>query len=106
MALQFSISCRTIQCIWKQSECGLCDNVSHRRIKNCGRKRIELDCIHFREAHFQRRTTIRSLACALNMKNSTLHRRLKSGDIRRHSNAIKPHLLEENKYFGCNFAYH
>ena len=48
--------------------------------------------------------TIRSLACALCMKKSTLHSRLNNGGIRKHSNAIKPHLTEENKVSRLQFC--
>lgn len=43
------------------------------------------------------RTNIRSLASALNMAKSTIHRRIEEGDMRSHSNAIKPQLTDGNK---------
>ena len=44
-----------------------------------------------------RRTTIRSVAAALDVSKSTMHRRIKEGNLKRHSNAIKPRLKEDNK---------
>lgn len=44
------------------------------------------------------------LARALNKTKSTLFTRLKSGDIRRHSNAIKPLLKEENERSRLKFC--
>ena len=45
----------------------------------------------------ENRTTFKDLSNALGMSLSTLHRRFKEGEFRRHSNAIKPTLNEENK---------
>ncbi|KAL7154802.1 hypothetical protein ABFS83_03G027500 [Erythranthe nasuta] len=60
-------------------------------------KKFQIPFERIREIPLHRRTTIRSLACSLGTKKSTLFRRFKSGEIRRHSNAIKPFLMEENK---------
>ncbi|KAL7125602.1 hypothetical protein ABFS83_14G127700 [Erythranthe nasuta] len=87
---QFSVSMRTIQRIWKQTD--------------YGRKRVEIDFERIRGIPLHRRTTIRSLACSLQTKKSTLFRRFTSGEIRRHSNAIKPFLKEENKKVRLQFC--
>ncbi|KAL7087657.1 hypothetical protein ACP275_13G081300 [Erythranthe tilingii] len=58
----------------------------------------------FRGIPLHRRTTLESLACSLNMAKSTLFRRLKSRELRRHSNAIKPFLTEENKRSRLQFC--
>ncbi|KAL7158342.1 hypothetical protein ABFS83_02G136600 [Erythranthe nasuta] len=104
VALQFSVSLRTVQRIWKQSDKGRNNDVSHRRVSNCGQKRIQIDCDQIRGVPLHRRTTLESLARYLNTSKSTLFRRLKSGDIRRHSNAIKPYLKEENKRSRLQFC--
>ncbi|KAL7152811.1 hypothetical protein ABFS83_04G124000 [Erythranthe nasuta] len=105
VASQFSVSMRTIQRIWKQTDYGRAHaNVHHRKTKNCGRKRVEIDFERIRGIPLHRRTTIRSLACSLQTKKSTLFRRFKSGEIRRHSNAIKPFLKEENKKVRLQFC--
>lgn len=44
------------------------------------------------------------MASALNMAKSTLHRRIKEGDIRAHTNAIKPFLTHENKKVRLTFS--
>ncbi|KAL7141990.1 hypothetical protein ABFS83_08G092000 [Erythranthe nasuta] len=105
VASQFSVSMRTIQRIWKQTDYGRAHaNVHHRKTKNCGRKIVEIDFERIRGIPLHRRTTIRSLACSLQTKKSTLFRRFKSGEIRRHSNAIKPFLKEENKKLRLQFC--
>ena len=74
--------------------------VSHKRTKNYGRKQIHIDLDYFRSIPLQERKTIRDGANALNVSASVLRRNLKLGDIRRrHFNAIKPFLSEENKKY-------
>lgn len=93
----FSIGIRTIQRIWKQAATNdAYVDVSHRRTKNCGHKRIHVDLDRLRDIPLHQRTTICSLSHSMNMKKSTLFRRLQEGEIRRHSNAIKPFLKEDN----------
>lgn len=88
---KFSVSRSTVQRIWRQGKnSGVHVNVSHKKAKICGREKIELDLNKIRELPLRQRTTIQSIACALNIGKSTLHRYLRLGLIRRHSNAIKP----------------
>ncbi|KAK6805005.1 hypothetical protein RDI58_002789 [Solanum bulbocastanum] len=42
VASHFSVSLRTVYCIWKQSGYGTQNDVSRRKANNYGRKRIEL----------------------------------------------------------------
>ncbi|KAL6564551.1 hypothetical protein OROMI_016001 [Orobanche minor] len=103
---KFSVSTRTITRIWTQSKNtinGVVD-VSHRKTKNCGRKRVEIDYEKFREIPLSQRTCIRSIACAMNVSKSTVHRYRKSGKIRRHSNPVKPLLKESNKRARVQFC--
>ncbi|KAL7152803.1 hypothetical protein ABFS83_04G123300 [Erythranthe nasuta] len=94
IASQFSVSMRTVQRIWKQSGYGGTHaNVSHRKTRNCGRKRVQINLEQIRENHLHRRTTL----CSLSL-------RLKSGQIRRHSSTIKPFLMEENKRSRLQFC--
>jgi hypothetical protein len=44
-----------------------------------------------------RRSTIRKLASELSVSKSWLHKQFKRGLLRRHSNALKPCLKEENQ---------
>lgn len=98
----YPVSIRVIQRIWKQlKDVG---DVSHKKTKNCGRKRVQIDHTQFRNVPLSKRTTLRSLSCALNISKSSLARLLNHGTIRRHSNAIKPFLKEENKISRLNFC--
>ncbi|MEN9567333.1 MAG: hypothetical protein RLZZ69_2529 [Cyanobacteriota bacterium] len=50
------------------------------------------------------RSSIRSLSAALGMPKSTLHDRFKAGELRRHSNSIKPLLTDENRKARLRFC--
>jgi hypothetical protein len=104
VASSFSVSMRTVQRIWKRSKESEAHDVSHRKTKNCGRKRIEIDPNQIREVPLRKRRTIRSLAWALNTNPTSVFRLLKKGIIRRHSNSIKPFLKEENKRSRMEFC--
>ena len=67
------------------------------RRKNCGRKRIQIDLSDVLRVPLHRRRTIRSLANAIGVKKSTLHRWFKDGLLRRQSSTLKPLLMEDNK---------
>ena len=99
---KFSCSTSTVQRIWVQAKNsfgrGLPLDVSSKLKGRVGRKKIEIDRDEVSQVPLRRRTNIRSLACAINMAKSTLRRRIKEGgNIRSHTNAIKPHLTNENK---------
>jgi hypothetical protein len=102
---QFSVSRSTIQRIWKQGKnSGVYVDVSHKRTKNAGRKRVQVDFNRLRDIPLRKRTCIRSTSSAMNMSKSTLHRYIKLGVLRRHTNAIKPFLREENKRSRLRFC--
>lgn len=103
----FSVPIRTVQRVWKRAkdtENGAVVDVAHRRSKNCGRKKVQVDLNRVSEIPLHRRTTLRSLAVSLNVKYSTLFRLLKQGLIRRHSNAIKPYLKDHHKKVRLQFC--
>lgn len=103
----FSVSTRTISRIWRQAKNstnrGLAD-VSHKKTKNCGRKRIEIDPDQFRKIPLSRRTSLEALACAIKISRATIHRRVTAGKIRRHKNSIKPLLKGSNKKARVHFC--
>ncbi|XP_050220689.1 uncharacterized protein LOC126671037 [Mercurialis annua] len=101
LASQFSISIRTIQRIWKSLKT---DGDIYHKKRNCGRKRIYNDLARIEEIPLHDRTTLASLACSMKMSKSTCVRLLQSGAIKRHSNAIKPFLKEENKKSRLQFC--
>jgi transposase-like protein len=60
-------------------------------------KKKQIDISDVLSVPLHRRRTIRSLATALGVKKSTLHRWFKQGLLRRHSSTLKPLLRDENK---------
>ncbi|XP_022737237.1 uncharacterized protein LOC111290126 [Durio zibethinus] len=73
----FLVSTRTVIRLWNQA-------------KQFVEESIEFDVSN-------KRTNIQSMAKALDMSKSTLHRRIKEGVIRPYTNAIKPYLVDANK---------
>ncbi|KAI3708174.1 hypothetical protein L2E82_37296 [Cichorium intybus] len=69
-----------------------------------GRKRVQVNLNQVLDIPLRRRTNIRSLANCLNVSKSTLHRRIKKGALRPHTNAIKPNLTNENKRARLEFC--
>lgn len=104
MASSFSVSRRTIQCIWKRAKESEIHDVSHRKTKNCGRKRIQIDPNQISQIPLRQRTNIWSLYFAMKTNPTSVFRLLKSGVIRRHSNVINPPLKEENKRVRLEFC--
>ncbi|MCL7028299.1 hypothetical protein MKW94_009849 [Papaver nudicaule] len=107
-AQQFSVSQVTIKRIWKQGkECeekNLPVNVSSRKPTRVGLTTKEFDWSKITEIPLRRRTNIRSLAKALNIPKSTVHRQIKKGKIRKHTNAIKPAFTTEIKKARLEFC--
>nr|CAD41471.3 OSJNBa0079A21.15 [Oryza sativa Japonica Group] len=64
--------------------------------KNCGRKKLSFNPDAIKDVPLRQRRTLRDLANALHMLKTTLFRRLKEGRFRRHTNAIKFTLTEDN----------
>jgi hypothetical protein len=101
IAAKYNVHVCTVQWIWKRAKnClaqGIPVDVNSLRAKNCGYKKIQIDFTRIVDIPLNRRGTIRSLAYALEMSKSTLHRLFKEGLLRRHSNVLRPYLKEENK---------
>nr|CAD40538.2 OSJNBa0055C08.7 [Oryza sativa Japonica Group] len=101
VAREFHVSIRTVQRIWKKAkvcrEQGIAVNVDSRKHGSSGRKKVEVDLSLIAAIPLQQKSNIRSLAQALGVPKSTLHRWFKEGLIRRHSNSLKPYLKEANK---------
>ncbi|KAL8107287.1 hypothetical protein AgCh_023913 [Apium graveolens] len=107
VANEFSVTMRTVQRIWKRAKetSNGVVNVSHLKIKNCGRKRVQIDLQQLKSIPLSKLTTLRSTAYAIKVAKSTLFRCLKrGGKIRRHSNSIKPFLIDKNKRSRVEFC--
>jgi transposase-like protein len=101
VAQMFHVSRPQVQRIWQRAkQCraqGQPVDVRSRKSKNCERKKMQVDLSEVLRVPLHRRSTIRSLAKAIGVKRSTLHRWFKEGLLRRHSSTLKPLLREENK---------
>jgi hypothetical protein len=100
VAQMFHVSKYQVRGVWRRvKQChaqGIPIDVTSRR-KISGRKRIQIDLSDVLRVPLHRRRTIRSLANAIGVKKSTLHRWFKEGLLRRHSSTLKPLLREDNK---------
>lgn len=70
----------------------------------CGRKKSPFDAEAIKLVELSKRTTLHDLAVAMNMSKSTLWRRLNEGLFRRHTNAIKSTLTDDNKVARLRFC--
>ncbi|XP_031124382.1 uncharacterized protein LOC116027098 [Ipomoea triloba] len=104
----YSVSTRTVSRIWKKGiACvanGVPVDISLNLSGNVGRKRIAINPEDVARIPLNRRTTIRSMASALSMSKTSLHRRVKEGSLKSHSNATKPMLTEENRKVRLQFC--
>ncbi|XP_057248193.1 uncharacterized protein LOC130590181 [Beta vulgaris subsp. vulgaris] len=101
IAIELNTSRWTIGRIWKKLRQQLQEDaridVNHRKTGRVGRKRIQLDPQRLMAIPLRKRTTIRATAASLGIHRSTLHRLVKRGAIKKHTNAIKPHLTPAHK---------
>lgn len=104
VSLEFDVPRRTVQRIWTDGPCGGVEGVNSKKPKNCGRKRIAFDANAIKEIPPSKRTALKDLANELHMAKTTLFRRPKEGRFRRHTNAIKPTITEENKKARVRYA--
>ncbi|KAH7853333.1 hypothetical protein Vadar_001315 [Vaccinium darrowii] len=99
VAAMFSVDPRTISAILQRANSciakGLTVDVSPNLRGRVGRKRVQLDINTISALKFTERTNIRSIAEAIHVPKTTLHRRVKDGVLRPHTNALKPLLSEE-----------
>nr|GMD88115.1 Transposase, Tc1-like protein [Ipomoea batatas] len=108
VANMYSVSTRTVSRIWKKGiACvanGVQVDVSLNLSGNVGRKRIAINPEDVARIPLNRRTTIRSMASALSMSKTSLHRRVKDGSLKSHSNVVKPMLTVENQKVRLQFC--
>lgn len=104
VALSCSVSIDVIYRIWKQLK--LTSDVCHLKAKICSRKRIEIDFEKVRDVSLPKWRTLRGLAYPSGVVKSktTLTKYLREGVLRRHSNALKPQLKDNNKKARLKFC--
>jgi transposase-like protein len=87
-----------VQRIWQQTkQCraqGIPVDVRSRKPKRSGRKKSQIDLSTVLSVPLHRRSTIRSLATAIGVNKSTVHRWFKKGLLRHRSSTLKPLLME------------
>lgn len=97
---EFNVSERTISKIWntatKQRADGVRYNVATKYF-NCGRKRVQVPTESLTQVQMGKRTCIRDVATVLNTSKSTVHRLVKRGLLKPHTNSIHPGLTNTNK---------
>ncbi|XP_021725286.1 uncharacterized protein LOC110692558 [Chenopodium quinoa] len=96
----FGVYRTTIYRISKQAKAlwqnGDAVNMDSKKPKRVGKKGKHIDLSKISEIPFHKRGNIRALAIALGVSKSTIHRFIKSGQIKPHTNALKPALTENN----------
>lgn len=93
LSSSYQVSVDVIYAIWRQKiETG---DVCHKKTK-CGRKKKVIDIEKIREIPLHKRSSLRSLAEALECTTGQLMRLIKKGVLRRHSSALKPHMTDDN----------
>lgn len=99
---------RTVSRLWHDAKLadanGDVVDISSKMVRRVGRKRIQLDLHRIKLIPLRKRTTIRGIAHALNLSTATVHRRIKDGNLRPHSNALRPGLTDANKIARVNFC--
>ncbi|KAI3873835.1 hypothetical protein MKW92_052199 [Papaver armeniacum] len=90
----FSVSAATVKRIWKRGKKFEANNLpvdmSSQKPNRAGRKAKGFDSSKIMEIPLRLRTNLRSLAEALHMPKSTVHRYVKKGAIKKHTNTTKP----------------
>jgi hypothetical protein len=86
IAAKYNVHVRTIQRVRQRAKKCLAQgrpvDVNSLRPKNCGRKKIQVDLTRVADIPLNRRGTIRSLAYALEISKSSVHRLFKEGLLR------------------------
>ncbi|KAM0853410.1 hypothetical protein ACQ4PT_051104 [Festuca glaucescens] len=91
-----NIPVRTLVNWWTKCKTVGLDGLESKR-GNSGRQRLPFDAEAIKRVDLSKRTTLQDLAIELNMSKTTLWRRLNEGLFRRHTNAIKSTLTDDNK---------
>lgn len=80
LACFYSVSIGVIYQIWRQLN--QTDDACHKKTKNCGRKRVQIDIQEVRDISLSKRSTLRSLSCALGISKTALLKYLREGVLR------------------------
>lgn len=108
VARKFGLCRKTVSRIWHKAKLQI-DNGSNVDLSSnmpgvVGRKKVQINLSLVTEVPLRQRSNIRALAKSVSVSKSTMHRRIKEGVLRPHSNAIKPDLTHENKKARLRFC--
>ena len=97
VAEKFGVPVKVVQRIWRYGQdYGGLEGVRNRLVRNCGRKRVEINIEVIKTVPLRQRTTFQDLANALGVKKTMLYNCYKEGYFRRHTNDLKFSLTNEN----------
>jgi hypothetical protein len=103
VAAEFMVPLRVVERVWNDGLAGI-ENIRNKKPLNCWCKRVEFNPESIKPVPPLKRTTIKDLAYELGMSKSTLWRRFKEKEFKRHSNAIKPRISDDNKKARVQYA--
>ncbi|XP_057548114.1 uncharacterized protein LOC130826548 [Amaranthus tricolor] len=107
IALQHNTSRWTVARLWESAKTtmqnGIVVDVNSRKRGRVGRKPRVFDMTLLNVVPIEKRTTNRAMTSALGIGHSQVYRRMKSGNIRPHTNLIKPKLSHDHKIRRLNF---
>ena len=103
-AIQVKVNRATVSRIWKRARGTFSSDSVYKapsqKSAMCGRKKKDFsrELAKIESVPLNRRSTLQSLAKAIEVPTTTLYHRFKAGFFKRVSSAIKPLLTDENKH--------
>ncbi|XP_057526577.1 uncharacterized protein LOC130805810 [Amaranthus tricolor] len=107
IALQHNTSRWTVARLWESAKTsmqnGIVIDVNSRKRGRVGGKARVFEMTLLNVVPIEKRTTIRAMGSALGIRHLKVYRMMKSGNIRAHTNSIKPKLNHDHKIRRINF---
>ncbi|GJZ86447.1 transposase, Tc1-like protein [Tanacetum coccineum] len=108
VAKNFGLCRKIVSRIWHkaklQAHNGSNVDLSSNMPRVVGRKKVQIDLSLVTEVPLRQCSNIRALAKSVSVSKSTMHRRIKEGVLRAHTNAIKPNLTHPNRIARLRFC--
>jgi DNA-binding XRE family transcriptional regulator len=109
IASEYNVSRKTITRLWQEvhkqmDSNSTCINLSNKRVGRQAFNKIQFDDEKFKSIKFELKGTQHSVAKQMEVSQSTVCRWKKDKIIRKHTNAIKPTLNDNNKVHRLSFA--
>ncbi|CAO2841385.1 unnamed protein product [Amaranthus hypochondriacus] len=109
LSIEFQVCRKTITRLWKEVKSQIDNqstviNISSKKIKCGASNRITFDESKFKSIKYELKGTQHSVAKQMGVSQSTVCRWKKDKVIRKHTNAIKPALTDNNKLHRLTFA--